>query len=185
MILSSPVFVSNVSWLMKNFIDRFAYTKHRPSFHRQKVLTLVNMAGTEKKEALSALENVLGGARVVHKLAVATPPWLQTQRAVAKKTRAIDAAAKKVYRACLDISLPSPTVNRYINFLIYQKLSRECWRYLPADYEFYNGKSYYFDTNINPIKAAVAKFVVGVMMYFWKKDMGPGNLLWSVTQKEE
>jgi multimeric flavodoxin WrbA len=76
-ILSSPVCVSNVSWLMKNFIDRFAYTKHRPRFFRQKVLSVVNMAGTEKKEALTALNNVLGGARVVHELGVATPPWPQ------------------------------------------------------------------------------------------------------------
>jgi len=41
-ILSSPVYVNNVSWLMKNFIDRFAYTNHRPCFHRQKVLTVAN-----------------------------------------------------------------------------------------------------------------------------------------------
>lgn len=29
-ILSTPGYVQNVSWLMKNFIDRFAYTNHRP-----------------------------------------------------------------------------------------------------------------------------------------------------------
>jgi len=44
-ILSSPMYVLNVSWLMKNFIDRFAYTNHRPRFHGQKVLTVVNMGG--------------------------------------------------------------------------------------------------------------------------------------------
>jgi multimeric flavodoxin WrbA len=54
-ILSSPVHVANVSGLMKNFMDRFAYTNHRPRFHRQKVLTVVNMAGTSKKETLAAL----------------------------------------------------------------------------------------------------------------------------------
>ncbi|MEX2704817.1 MAG: NAD(P)H-dependent oxidoreductase [Candidatus Freyrarchaeum guaymaensis] len=31
-ILSSPGNVQNVSWLMKNFIDRFAFTNHRLSF---------------------------------------------------------------------------------------------------------------------------------------------------------
>jgi multimeric flavodoxin WrbA len=41
-ILSSPVYVSNVSWLMKNFIDLFAYTNHRSRYHRQKMLTVVN-----------------------------------------------------------------------------------------------------------------------------------------------
>lgn len=185
-ILSSPVYVSNVSWLMKNFIDRFAYTKHRPQFHRQKVLTMVNMAGTDKKEALSSLKNVLGGSRIVHELGIATPPWLQTERAVAEKERTIDAAAKKFYHACLETSLPLPTFHSYMNFLIYQKLSLECRQYLPADYAFYNGEAYYFDASINPIKAVAAKAFVGITMYMYMmKGMGPGNVPWPVAKKEE
>lgn len=186
-ILSSPVYVSNVSWLMKNFIDRFAYMNHRPLFHRQKVLTVVNMAGTDKKGALSALKIALGyarGAQVVHELAIATPPWLQTERAVVEKERAIDAAAKKFYRACLDTSLPLPTFNGYMDFLIMQKLSFECRQYLPADYAFYKDKAYYFDTNVNPIKAAAAKAIVRVMMNMMK-DIGPGNVPWPGAEKEE
>jgi multimeric flavodoxin WrbA len=183
-ILSSPVYVNNVSWLMKTFIDRFAYTNHRPCFHREKVLSVANMAGGGQKETLSALKNALGGSRIVHKLEIATPPWLQTKRAVAKKERAIDAAAKKFYRACLDTSLPSPTLNSYIDFLIRQKLYLECRQIFPADYAFYKGKAYYFDTSVNPIKAAAAKVIVRVMMNMMK-DMGPGNISWPVAKKEE
>ena len=65
-ILSTPVYVLNVSWLMKNFIDRFAYTNHRPRFHRLKVLSVVNMGGDSPKAALSFLRNALGGSRIVH-----------------------------------------------------------------------------------------------------------------------
>jgi len=188
-IFSSPVYVSNVSWLTKNFIDRFAYLNHRPRFHRQKVLNVVNMAGTDKKGTLSALKYALGGARgdrIVHELAIATPPWPQTERAVAKKERAVEAAAKKFYRACLDTSLRSPTFKSYMDFLIMQKLSLECRQYLPADYAFYNGKAYYFDTSVNPIKSVAAKAIVGVMMNIWmKKNMGPGNVPWPVMKKEE
>lgn len=183
-ILSSPVYVNNVSWLMKKFIDRFAYANHRPRFHRQKVLTVVNTGGGSKKEALSAFKYVLGGSRIVHELGIATPPWPQTEHAVAEKERAIDAAAKKFYRACLDKSLPSPTFNSYLNFLIWQKLSLECRQYLPADYAFYNGKDYYFETRVNPIKAAAAKAIVGVLANMMK-DMGPGNISWPVAKKEE
>jgi len=183
-ILSSPVHVANVSGLMKNFMDRFAYTNHRPRFYRQKVLTVVNMAGTDKKEALLALKYVLGGRQIVHELSIQTPPWLQTERSVAKKERAIDAAAKKFYRACLDTSLATPTFGRYMNFLMMQTLSLACRESLPADYAYYNGKAYYYDTNINPIKAAVAKAIVGVMMNMMK-DMGPGNVPWPVVKKEE
>lgn len=181
-ILSSPVHVANVSGLMKTFIDRFAYRNHRPQFHRQKVLIVVNMAGTDK----ASLKYTLGGSRIVHELAIATPPWPQTENAVARKERAIDAAAEEFYKSCLDTSLPKPTFTSYLNFLMMQKLSLECRQYLPADYAFYNGKTYYYDTNINPIKAAVAKAVVRVMMnMYMKKGMGPGNVPWPVTKKEK
>ena len=186
-ILSSPVYVDNVSWLMKNFIDRFAYTNHRPCFHRQKVLAVANTGVSGQKETLSALKNALGGQRVsgnVHELAIATPPWPQTERAVARKERAIDAAADKFYKACLDTAPPKPTFSDYLNFVIMQRFSLECRQYLPADYAFYNGKTYYFDTRINPIKAAVAQAIVRILIPLMK-DKGPGNIPWPAAKKEE
>ena len=184
-ILSSPVHVANVSGLMKNFMDRFAYTNHRPRFHRQKVLAVVNMAGTSRKEALSALHYLLGGSQMVHTLAIETPPWLQTERAVAAKERAIDVAARKFYQACLDTSLPSPTFRRYVGFLGLQRLALECRQSLPADHTFYDGQAYYFETRINPIKAAVAQALVRVWMNMWIRDMGPGTVPWPAAKKEE
>lgn len=178
-ILSSPVHVNNVSSLMKNFVDRFAYANHRPRFHRQKILSVVNSSGNEKKAALSFLRSTLGGSRVVSELGVATPPWLQTEKAIAKKEKAIGEASKKFYRACLDTSLPSPTFSDYFLFYIYQKLGSECRQYLPADYEYYKDKSYFYSTNsLSLLKRAVAKLIVKIMMAIWLKNMGPGDLVW-------
>jgi multimeric flavodoxin WrbA len=183
-ILSTPVHVANVSGLMKNFMDRFAYTNHRPRFHRQKVLTVVNMAGTSRKETQSALRYLLGGSRVVHELAIATPPWPQTAREVADKERAIDAAAGKLYRACLDSSLPAPTFADYVGFFSYQQLSRACRQYLTADHAFYDGKAYYYETRASPIKAAMAKAIVAVVMKMMS-GVRPGNVPWPVARKPE
>ncbi len=181
-ILSSPMYVLNVSWLMKNFIDRFAYANHRPRFHCQKVLTLVNMGGDSPKAALSFLRNALGGSRIVHELGIATPPWPQTERAIARKERAIDAAARKFYRASLDTSLPAPTLRSLILFFARQKAFLRRRQYLPADYAFYNGKAYYYDTTINPIKAATAKAIAEVMMHMMKSK-GPNRILWPKVKK--
>lgn len=183
-ILSSPVYVLNVSWLMKNFIDRFAYTNHRPKFHRQKVLSVINTGGIGQKEALSALKNALGGARVTHELGVATPPWPQTVRAVETKERAIDAAAKKLYRACLDTSLPSPSFYNLMGFIIQKTVGLQCRQYTPADYEFYKDKAYYYDTRVNPIKSVAAKSLVRILMRMMK-DMGPGSVKWPRDRKME
>ncbi len=176
-ILSSPLHVLNVSSLMSNFIDRFAYANHRPRFHRLKVMTVVNMGGDSSKAALSFLRNSLGGSRIVHEVGVATPPWMQTERAVAKKERTLDAAAGRFYRACLDTSLPSPTLRSLILFLVRQKISIECRKTLPADDAYYQGKAYYFETRVNPVKAALSKAIVRVMMKI-KRDMRPGNVAW-------
>lgn len=189
-ILSSPVYASNVSALMKNFIDRFAFMNHRPQFYRQKVLNIVNMAGNEKKATLSALRIAIGGARgvpvVVRELAVSTPPWPQTNIAVLSKERTIDAAADIFYRACLDTSLPSPTIKGYMDFLIMQNLYLDLRKYFPADYEFYSGRDYYFHTKINPIKVIAAKLIVGTMMSLWRKmGWGPGTVSWPIEHEEE
>ncbi len=186
-IISSPVYMGSVSGIMKNFMDRFAYLSHRPLFHRQKMLAVVNTSITGTKGALSTLKIALGhdrGVQNVQELAIATPPWPQTERSVAGKERAIDAAAKKFYLTCLDTSLPSPTFNSYMDFLVMQKFSLECRQYMPADYTFYNGKAYYFDTNVNQIKAAAARAIVGIYIYMMK-GMGPGNILWPAIKKEE
>jgi len=183
-ILSSPMHVLNVSSLMTNFIDRFAYANHRPRFFKQKVLSVVNMGGDSPKAALKFLRHALGGSRVVRELGIATPPWPQTERAVAKKERALDAAAEKFYRACRDTSLPPPTLRNLVIFLFRQKALLMCRPYLPADYAYYSGKAYYYETKVNPIKAALAKAIVHVMIN-GKKDKGPGNIPWPAVKERD
>ncbi|MGE5403260.1 MAG: flavodoxin family protein, partial [Candidatus Doudnabacteria bacterium] len=77
-ILSSPGYVQNVSWLMKNFMDRFAYTNHRLRFFKPKGLMVVNSGGAGLNEALKCMEIALGGLDIVAKVGVGTPPWPQT-----------------------------------------------------------------------------------------------------------
>ncbi len=183
-ILSSPMHVLNVSALIMNFIDRFAYANHRPRFFKQKVLPVVNMGGDSPKTALKLLRHALGGSRVVRELGITPPPWPQKEHAVAKKERALDEAAGEFYRACLDTSLPSPTLRDLVIFLFRQKAVLECRKYLPADYAYYNGKIYYYETKINPVKAALAKAIVKVMINRMK-DKGPGSIAWPGGKEEE
>jgi multimeric flavodoxin WrbA len=184
LILSSPTYVLNVSWLMKNFIDRFAYTNHRPRFHRQKVLLVTNSGGTGGKTALAAMRHALGGMRVVREVSVNTPPWPITEKAAAKNERAVTEAAKKLYDACQDTALPKPGFYGYVSFLIQQRIGTECREWLPADYEFYKGKAYYYEASVSP----AIKIVAGGMMrllLFIMKDMGPGTVKWPVPENKD
>jgi multimeric flavodoxin WrbA len=176
-ILSTPGYVQNVSALMKNFIDRFAWSNHRPEFHRQKVLLVANSGGAGLKEALAPMRIALGGAKIVGELGLGTPPWPVTAKVAAKNDRAVSAAAEKLYRACLDTALPKPGFNDYVRFVVQQRIGTECKEWLPADYEFYRGKTYYYEAPISP----VIKVAAGVMtrfVFFILRDLGPGTVQW-------
>jgi multimeric flavodoxin WrbA len=183
LIFSSPTYVLNVSGLMKNFIDRFAYTNHRPRFHRQKALLVANSGGTGQKTALAAMRHALGGMRVVREVAVNTPPWPITEKAAAGNERAMRVAAEKLYAACQDRELPKPGLYGYIGFLVQQRIGTECKEWLPADYAFYKGKTYYYDASISPaIKIAagiMTRFVFSIM-----RDLGPGTVQWPPREEK-
>ncbi len=182
-ILSSPVYVMNVSGLMKNFIDRFASTNHRPHFHHQKVLIVANSGGIGFKETLAAMRHALGGMRVVHELGLGTPPWPVTEKAAAKNERAVRKAADMLYVACLDKTLPGPGLYDYVGFLVQQHIGIECKEWLPADYEFYKGRAYYYDTKVNPLIKLAAGGVMR-LAFIMMKDMGPGNVKWPPREEK-
>ncbi len=72
-IFVSPVYTSNVSGLMKNFLDRIAYTAHRPAFLGKPGM-LVATGSLETKDTLKALAWFShAGFMIVSKLGV--PVW--------------------------------------------------------------------------------------------------------------
>lgn len=152
-ILISPGYVGNVTWLMKNFIDRFAYTHHRPRFFNQYLMLITNSGGANLKKPLKSLKLSLGGAKVTQKLAVPTPPWPISAKTQEKRLEKIEEAAK---RFCETLETkkhnPSPGIYDYVYFKIYKSISAECKEYLPADHVFYEEKdAYFYDTKVGII----------------------------------
>ena len=160
---------------------RFAYANHRPVFHRQKVMTIVNMGGDSPKMAFKFLRWSLGGARFVHELGVATPPFPQTANIVAKKEAAILAAAKKFYAACQDTSLPAPSFSDLLLFHVRKGFYLNCQGHMPADQEYYAGRNYYYETKVNPVKDTLAKTLVGVGLGMMKGYF-PGDVHWPTAR---
>jgi multimeric flavodoxin WrbA len=54
-ILVSPGYVQNVSGLMKNFMDRFAYTNHRPRFFGKQMMLVANGGALTRRSMRCAL----------------------------------------------------------------------------------------------------------------------------------
>lgn len=173
-ILSSPGYVQNVSGLMKNFMDRYAYTNHRLRFFKQKGMMIVNSGGAGLNEALKCMEIALGGLNVVAKVGVGTPPWPMTANAQRKNQQLIERSALEFYRAMSDKTPKDPSLNDYIRFSVQKSISESCRQWLPADYEFYKGREYFYDAHISAYK----KFLTGIMLkivFTLMKDMGPAE----------
>jgi multimeric flavodoxin WrbA len=73
-ILSSPIYVMNISSLMKNFIERLAFSNHRPKFFQQKVLSVVNTGYSGIKTGLFSLKWALGGSNILKEIGFKNPP---------------------------------------------------------------------------------------------------------------
>lgn len=172
-ILSSPGYVYNVSSLMKNFIDRFCYTNHRPKFFRQKLMLVAN-AGAGMEKTIEGLRNTFGaGPEIAAELCCMTPPWELKPAAAARQEQRLRKAAQRFHAALLREPFGTPKLGQYIRFRFFKEIAESVREYLPADYEYYRAKDrYYYDTSVGPLKRAAAWVAVksGLAMM---KDMGP------------
>ncbi|HXY88936.1 MAG TPA: flavodoxin family protein [Candidatus Acidoferrales bacterium] len=168
-IVATPVYVGNVSWLMKNFIDRFAYACHRPRFFKN-VLTIATTGSAGAWFVLQLLSRSLSfmGFKTVSKLGVTcggtyperrSPEEKETQKNVL--TKKADAAAKKFYDS-LNVSPPVPGVIAIAQFLLqkaaYSKAAPES-----CDYRYWKnrgwldrGAYYYYNPNAGAVKKGLA-----------------------------
>jgi len=160
-ILVSPVNSSNVSWLMKNFIDRFSYTLHRPIFVNQKLMLIVTTGAVGQKETLKMLSFTMGGSDLVSKLAVITPPFKYRPKYNETIARDVDKASRKFYRSLKSDKPLPPTFLNVMWFQAFKIISEKHKNHFPADYDFYKDKEYFFyETKVNPLTTFVAKLML-------------------------
>ncbi|HDQ14234.1 MAG TPA: flavodoxin family protein, partial [Sediminispirochaeta sp.] len=180
LILVSPCYVSNVSWLMKNFMDRMCYTNHRHRFFHQKML-LVSNAGAGMEKTIEALRLAVGaGPEIVGELSYLSPPWQLAEKVQRKQQKRLAKNAEHLYRA-IERDAPRgglpkrPSFSDYVRFRFFQKISEDVRNYLKADYQFYKDmKSYYYPTKINPCQRIAASLMLKTSMFFMR-DMAPSE----------
>jgi multimeric flavodoxin WrbA len=176
-IFVSPVYVYNVSWLMKNFIDRFAYVSHRPRFHGKKglVISTTGGVGLEVVLRLLAFPASTWGFTIVHKLGVRCPPTplpSEVVEGLTRKTeRAVDLAARRFYRAMVGEQYPSPGLMKLGQFMFQQDVFSRGEDDANIDYRYWKGKGwlekdarYFYDAKINVFKRTVAWLMAKAMV---------------------
>ena len=170
-ILSTPGYAMNVSALMKNFIDRFAHSLHRPKFFNQSLMLVANGGSGLSKVNLS-LGMTLGGSNKVCELKITATPWEVTKDYEKRVQKDIEKAADCLYQAMKHKKLAPPSLGNLIWFRIFKKMASLSEQNLPADFEYYRTRTdYFYPTRVNPIKNGVAGIIADIGVATMKKQV--------------
>jgi NAD(P)H-dependent FMN reductase len=174
-ILSSPGYVYSVSGLVKNFMDRFAWTNHRPAFFRQKLMLLAN-AGAGMHKTLETMRNCFGaGLEIAAELSFMTPPWPLSEKVNRKQERILKKKVQAFLQALEKPAYGEPSLGNYIRFRFFREIAESVKEYLPADWEYYRDKEqYFYPVRVGAGKRLAARLSVATGLALMK-DMAPAE----------
>jgi len=168
-IFVSPVYSMHVSYLMKKFIDRFAYNFHRPRYFGKYAVTLAVTGGIGLEETLKYLKmiTVCWGFQFVDQLDFIAPPRNTPIRPLMKKKDRTEEVAIKFYKAMKERKPRKLTFSDYLMFRSMQAVYSRMETMSPADYKYWNEKGWlekdveYFYTNVRGsfFKDIIARFM--------------------------
>jgi multimeric flavodoxin WrbA len=169
-IFASPTYVFNVTGLMKNFFDRFAYACHRPRFFKSAMVLTTSGIGAGAGIMLMTFSLVprAWGFKVASSLAITTNGLPEYSTPEARASKKIDKAAKKFYRS-VAAGRPKPGLFGMATFMA----ARPSIRKIPQeffDYHYWKDHGwleksacYYYD---EPQPGMVGKSLAGILARF-------------------
>jgi multimeric flavodoxin WrbA len=172
-ILVSPVYAMHVSYLMKRFIDRFAYNLHRPRYFGKYALVVAVTGNIGLGETLTYLKNIATGwgFDCVDQLGYLAAPKNTPLRTIAQRKDRTETAVRRFYAAIKEQKPKKLSFTDHLGFRIMQASYARLEEMSPTDYRHWNERGWldvrtpYFHDNArgNLAMDLVARFI-GWMM---------------------
>lgn len=147
-IFASPVYTYNVSWIMKNFLDRFAYRCHRPDFHGKKAMVVVSTGAVGLGFVAALLSLSLGtmGFITCAKLGVTFPPAHErNDTRLKKEMNKLVRKTEMLYERLLDTKPEKPSFIKLLQFVKQKRAYSKAPKDL-ADFKFWRDKGWLAET---------------------------------------
>jgi len=170
-ILASPVYVDAVSGTMKNFIDRLAYTCHRPEFSKISVFALATTGSSPTNNTLRTLQGAAlsMGFHLIGKLGLTCGAFLTRESIEFRYAKKLERSAKKIYQAVIKEKYRRPSLIALIMFRIQQyNWSRQDPTSLDHRYWENNGwtdtkTAFFIPIKVDPFRKAFTRWVGGLI----------------------
>ncbi|SHO52342.1 flavodoxin family protein [Anaerocolumna xylanovorans] len=158
-IFASPVYTYNVSWIMKNFLDRFAYRCHRPEFHGKKAMVVVTTGAVGIRFVTLILSFMLGamGFITCAKAGITfAPPHETDEKKSKKETNKLIRQTEVFYKNLIDAKPVKPSFVKLLTFKMQQKAFSKAPQNL-ADFKYWRDKGWLEKTEDYYYKVPVRK----------------------------
>ncbi|MGC9316987.1 MAG: flavodoxin family protein [Armatimonadota bacterium] len=164
-IFASPVYAMGMTALLKNLLDRLAYTMHRPRFFDQKTLIVVTAGAAGIRQTIAGISAVGScGFDIIDSFGFVLPPGRQTQAEQRRFAHRSGEAAGRLHQAIQRGGYSAPTLQQLAVFRIQQQIYGLLREHLPADYEYFAEQGwldprrrFYVEAPVSPIKDLVAR----------------------------
>lgn len=143
-IFGSPVYIDNVSSIMKALIDRLAYICHRQEFYEKTAFVYSTSGGSSNSHTNRTMAGALlswgfnligtGGFIIKHH---------ETEEEIEKEyNKKLDRFAKKIYRSVIDKQYLTPSVLSLAMFRLQQRERADPEKAHPLDFKFWEEKGW-------------------------------------------
>lgn len=168
LVLVTPVYCMGVSFLMKQFLDRFAYLWHRPRFFgKYAIVACVGAgAGPVAKPVLSYMADNLArwGVSVVGSVGVVRFDTPVGPKTAAARDAGIVRLARRLVGALSLPRLPVPGIGDLFWFNVWRQAALMGKASQSVDYRYWNergwlspGAVYFYETPVSPLNLVVVR----------------------------